>query len=484
MDPHYPIRILIVEDDLDDFLIVSGLLQDIPDNHFRIDQCSEFATALPQLWGNNFDIYFVDYFLGAKTGLDLLEEASKGGFEGPFVLLTGLSNREIDMRAMRMGAIDFLVKSELNSEKLERCIRYALERSSSTRALKANERKFRSIFEKSGDAIFLLDEELYFQDVNPATCSLFKCDKEELLRFPLYEFLSDKSIVPRLTSQWKNYGKVEDMELDFVTREQERKHCMVSLAREQDIDGIVYAQGIIHDITHLRRIERANLQIEKLQSYAGLARILAHEVRNPLTNINLAVDQLQAGMDLGEGSQCLSIISRNSHRIEALIRQLLDSARSREILLERHSLQTILEKCIYNAMDRIILKRIRLEKQFPDGPAAIMCDPDKLGIAFLNIIINATEAMNRDDGHLQVAITDETRHYQVVIADNGNGISGENLARIFEPHFSSKSSGFGLGLSTTLNILQAHQAAIDVQSQEHKGTTFVVTFDKAAENGN
>src|SRR5262249_42736348 len=97
----------------------------------------------------------------------------------------------------------------------------------------------------------------------------------------------------------------------------------------------------------------------------------------------------------------------------------------------------------------------------------------------LNIIINAVEAMAEQEGRLQVSLFEDLHHYQVSIADNGQGISEENISHIFEPGFSSKTHGFGFGLSATLNILEAHKATIDVQSREGKGTTFHFVFEKA-----
>ena len=127
---------------------------------------------------HNYDLYFVDYRLGVKTGLDLLKEAINANCDEPIVLLTGKGNYKVDMDAMQAGAVDYLVKTELTSEKLERCIRYALDRSASIKALKTNERKFRSIFERSKDAVFITNEDSRFVDMNSATCKLLGYTKE------------------------------------------------------------------------------------------------------------------------------------------------------------------------------------------------------------------------------------------------------------------------------------------------------------------
>jgi two-component system, sporulation sensor kinase E len=190
MLPNSPTRILIIEDDQDDFLIIEACIKDIPDKEFRIDWCYDYNDALQRIDQCGYDLYFIDYLLGEKTGLELLRDARQLGCEEPLILLTGIGNREVDVQAMTSGAVDFLVKSEIDTEKLERCIRYALDQSTYIKALKSNERKYRSMFERSKDSVFLTGDDLVFRDVNSATCELFKYSKEEILRLSLYNLFA------------------------------------------------------------------------------------------------------------------------------------------------------------------------------------------------------------------------------------------------------------------------------------------------------
>lgn len=112
--------------------------------------------------------------------------------EQPFILLTGIGSRKIQIEAMKAGAVCYLVKSEMDTEKLERCIRYSFQRAKSITALKANERKFKNIFERSADAVFLASEQLVFKDVNDATTKLLGYSKDILLTTSLYDLLTTK----------------------------------------------------------------------------------------------------------------------------------------------------------------------------------------------------------------------------------------------------------------------------------------------------
>lgn len=472
-------RILIVEDDEDDFLIIEACIKDIPYKEFLIDWCYNYDDAMQRISEGRYDIYFVDYLLGERTGLELLKEAIGLGCEEPLILLTGIGNRDVDIQAMTIGAVDYLVKSEINTEKLERCIRYALERSAYIKALRVNERKFRNIFERSKDAVFLLGEGLVFRDVNNATCDLFKYSKEELLDFSLYDLFARKEAAGTLKDRLLHGGEGEEMEVDLITRNRERRNCILSISRQADSSGELYMQGIIHDITNLKRIERATFQIEKLRGTATLLRTLAHEVRNPLTNINLSVEQLKPEINSEDANIYLDIIARNCGRIDSLISELLDLSRPAEISLQKTDLQDIINSTLAAASDRIALKNIRLDLAYPGRPAFVMADREKLKIAFLNILINAVEAVPAQSGVITISIRDESPNFRVFINDNGGGIPEENISRIFEPYFTSKTNGFGLGLAATWNILQSHRAGIDVNSQLGEGTSFMLTFEQA-----
>src|ERR1700730_1208041 len=471
------IKILIVDDDEDDFYIISDYIRGIHPSRFVLHWCFNYLEALEHMKNHNYDLYFVDYRLGVKTGLDLLKEAISLHCDEPIVLLTGKGNYKVDMEAMQAGAVDYLVKTELTSEKLERCIRYSLERSASTKALKANERKFRNIFERSKDAVFITDKDCHFVDMNTATCKLLGYSKEELKKMNLCEMIVNEISRNTYLSMLKEKKEVDDMEVELFNRAHTRINCILSASTETDLGGSTYVQGIIHDITNLKKAEKATLQAEKLAAAGRLVRTLAHEVRNPLNNINLSVDQLSHLVSRDDNHFLLDIIQRNSKRIGGLISELLDSSRPVDLIMEKHPLQGIMDDTISAALDRITLQRINLQIQYTDEPAFIMADREKLKIAFLNILINAIEAISKQPGNIQINIASMNTKHLVQIMDNGSGINEENLSQLFEPYFTSKRNGMGLGLASTLTILQAHKATVDVQSKIGNGTVFTIAFE-------
>ena len=474
-----PIRVLIIDDDEEDFFITSQYIKKIRGKEFVIDWCFRYKEAYDAILEARYDIYFIDYYLGPKTGLDLMKEALQANCEQPLILLTGMGNQKIDLEAMQAGAFDYLIKLELNTEKLERCIRYSLERAGTLKTLRSNERKFRSIFEKSKDAVFLTDQQLVFKDVNYISTQLLGYSKDELLSLSLTKFFSSPEKAAEICRLLKSEGEVEDTEAELISHSMEKIQVTVSLSMEMDESDNLYIQGIIRDITNLKRAEKATLQAEKLGAANRLVRALAHEVRNPLNNINLSVDQLMQESVEEPGNVYLEIINRNSRRINDLITELLlSSSMPPENLREKKALQSILDDSISTIIDRITLKKVSWKVVYPNEPAYILADPLKLKIAFTNIIINAIEAMNDNQGELSISVTSQNGHHMVSIKDNGTGISKETLPHLFEPYFTFKRNGLGLGLATTLNIIQSHKASIDVQTGLDQGSNFILKFER------
>ena len=471
-------RILVIDDDEDDYFITGDYIKDIPGQSFVIDWCPIYDQALQKIIHREYDLYLIDYRLGSHTGLDLIRQAISHNCDEPLILLTGKGNMKIDMEAMQVGATDYLVKTELSTEKLERCIRYALDRSSSMKALRHNERKYRNIFERSKDAVFITDENLLIKDVNDGMMTLLGYSKAELLRSCLTDLVEDGKDKGHLETHLKRSGEIDDWETIVVSSDGSKLNCIISASMEHDEYEGSYLQGIIHDITDLKKAEKITLQAEKLAAAGRLVRTLAHEVRNPLNNINLATEQIQHDLKDPDQGFFLDIIHRNSHRIEVLISELLNSSRPTEIVLQDSDLRDVLEQTIGVATDRINLKKIRVHQHLSDDSLVIQADVEKLKIALLNIIINAIEAMEESRGELFIHLEQRSEHYIISIRDNGCGISQEHISHLFEPYFTSKRNGMGLGLAATMNIVQAHKGSIDVRSEEGVGTTFTVYFPR------
>lgn len=207
--------------------------------------------------------------------------------------------------------------------------------------------------------------------------------------------------------------------------------------------------------------------------------LLAHEVRNPLSNINLAVELLSDSIQEQDRQQLVDIIKRASLRINGLITELLTSALPAEVQYGNQSINQLLDKVVSMAEDRMRLKNISVTREYTAIDSRIWMDKQQMEIALTNIIINAIDAMPKDTGRLKLVTQSVNGLCNITIEDNGIGIAKENLTNIFKPFFTRKSGGMGIGLSTTLEILRANHVRADVKSKPGYGTSFLLSFERA-----
>jgi signal transduction histidine kinase len=222
--------------------------------------------------------------------------------------------------------------------------------------------------------------------------------------------------------------------------------------------------------------------IEKFAATGRIARTIAHEVRNPLTNINLAVEQLQTelnGLRPENGERMLEMINRNSIRINGLITDLLNSTKFTDLVYTRISVNHLLDETLELARDRIQLKNIVVAKNYAATISDVSVDVERIKIAFLNIIVNAVEAMEPGKGVLRLCTSSREDKCVIRIGDNGPGIAEESQTRIFEPFFTNKPKGTGLGLTNTQNIILNHNGQIAFESKKGEGTTFTIQLNFA-----
>jgi len=474
----YTIKLLLVDDDEDDFYLTSNYLNDIKGQNFEIDWAFSFDNALEKIKQKTYDLCFFDFLLGAKTGLDLLKIGAAHGLKAPVILLTGKGDQRIDVQAMTLGAYDYLIKSELDSEKLERCIRYSLDRANTLATLRESERKYRDIFDKTKEAIFATQLDGTFRYFTPSTSELLGYHEQELYHQKIYTLFVKSDDRRKLFATLEEKGEISNYEVFLSTKSGEKLQCLIHCNRQLDGEGHPFYLGIIQDITARKKEERDFLLFEKMAATGRLVRTLAHEVRNPLTNINLSLDQMGEDFKDDEANFFLDIIRRNSQRINDLITELLNTSRPSEVVFSRLNLQEVLESTIELAMDRINLKGINLVKEFSKD-IVLDLDKSKIQMAFLNIIINAVEAMKEGHGVLTIKTFLSSNNAVLTIKDNGIGISQEHIGRLFEPYFTAKNNGIGLGLAATLNIIQSHKARVEVESEVGKYTTFMITFPLA-----
>lgn len=220
--------------------------------------------------------------------------------------------------------------------------------------------------------------------------------------------------------------------------------------------------------------------VEKFAATGRIARTIAHEIRNPLTNINLAVEQLQTELDgriAGSAEQLLGMIHRNSDRINGLITDLLNSTKFSDLRYQEVQMNMLVDQTLELVKDRLLSGRIKVVRDYSHIDCRISVDIQRMKIALLNVIVNALEAMEPDHGILVLRTFATEGKCFVVIRDNGQGIEEDALSKVFEPYFTSKVAGMGLGLTRTQNIILNHNGAITLESKKGEGAQFTIELE-------
>jgi signal transduction histidine kinase len=244
-----------------------------------------------------------------------------------------------------------------------------------------------------------------------------------------------------------------------------------------------YQHQLEERVADLDKANKELTQMRSLEKFAAtgrIARTIAHEIRNPLTNINLAVEQLQTELDgqVARSSELLlGMVQRNSERINLLITDLLNSTKFADLRYQEITLNDLLEGTLELTKDRILLNHIKLIRDYSKAECRISVDVQRMKIALLNIIVNALDVMELHKGILQLRTYAVGKKCFVVIKDNGPGIDEDALSKVFDPYFTSKPAGTGLGLTSTQNIILNHKGTISLESRKGEGAVFTVQLD-------
>lgn len=227
------------------------------------------------------------------------------------------------------------------------------------------------------------------------------------------------------------------------------------------------------------RMEAASnklIQAEKLASIGSISAGIAHEIRNALTSVKLNIQKLVQSDRLDETEkEHLSISQEGIGQMEKFVKELLDFTRVSELNLSRFSLEQILDESIKTLADTLELKKVVLEKSYEEGLPQVLVDADKLKQVFLNLLRNAFDAVE-EKGKINISISllkeQEGSKIRVFISDNGCGIPEEKRETVFEPFYTTKASGIGLGLPIARKIIEQHRGTIRVKENAAQGTSF------------
>jgi PAS domain S-box-containing protein len=292
------------------------------------------------------------------------------------------------------------------------------------------------------------------------------------------EFASpeNKNIMLQLWAEVKQ-GIYRPYELEVTARDGSKKILLITTSPIKGTDRYIF---IRRDITEFKNLEKKFYESQKLAALGQLSAGIAHEVRNPLTSIKMNLHILEKNLHpLGNDLKRFKISEREVEHLEKLVNDILIFARPLELKARPGSINTFLTSSLMMAEKQLLEKKIRVHSKLnPDIPR-VAFDQSMLKQAFLNFYLNAIDAME-EGGTLSIStrlVTEADREFVVIeIADNGSGIEKEDIPHLFNPFFTRKKHGTGLGLTQAKKIVDLHKGTVEIVSSKGQGTKVVITL--------
>jgi len=500
LPPRRALRVLIVEDDAADAELAVSVLKraGYPLAFDVIDSATDFEERLAHA---DYDAILCDHNLRTWTGMDALETLKRSGKDIPFLVLTAVLGDEAAVEYVKRGATDYLLKDRL--ERLPVALSRALTDKTNREETAKLQEQIRRFVENLPLGVYRSTPDGRVLMANPALLRMLGYDSWQELAFRNLEGDSFEAGHPRsaFCEQIEREGEATGLEAAWKRRDGSEIFVRESARAFRADDGrVLYYDGVVEDVTERRRLEEQLRQAQKMEAVGRLAGGVAHDFNNLLTIIIGYSDLLLERVSLRDGMRPpVEEIKKAADRAASLTRQLLAFNRKQVLpphIVDLNSLLTNVDKMLR----RMIGKNIKLVTHLPSGLGRVKADPGQIEQVIMNLAVNARDAMPQG-GHLtlEAANVDLDSSYatchesvlpdhyvMIAMSDTGIGMDAETQARIFQPFFTAKQrgKGMGLGLATVYGIVRQSEGHIWVYSEPGKGTTFKVylpRIDQAVE---
>lgn len=499
LDPEksIPLEILYMEDDPGQARLFQRKMR-------RLGHIVEIAVdgqvGLERLEQKQFDIVVVDHNMPIYDGMQVLREMDRRGPFPPTVMLTGAGDEVIAVEAMKLGAEDYLVKDvdghylKLFPSIVEGILRNQRihdEKEAALHALQQSEEKFRAMFEFAPFGMVLCDRSGNLLRFNDSFVHIVDKTPEFLKTTRLDSFLFSKPNCEDMLEELEQTGCIAPFELPFQLSEKVSLWLQVSgtsYAAEREGEHRVWL--FIEDITGRKAMFEELIQSSKLKAVGELAANIAHEMNNPLGIISakarLLLSHESERMSQKVARELGKMIDQ-CDRLTRLTRGILDYSRPSLGTQRPISVLEPLRRSVAMVGERAQERHVQLCESYTEENVTILGNSHELEQVFLNLFLNAIEAMP-EGGKLLLSTSifteskeDPEEHLPVVrigVQDTGEGISEEILPYIFEPFYTTKEEGrgTGLGLAICHGLIRSHKGHIHVSSEEGQGTLFEITI--------
>ncbi len=480
------LRVLLVERNEDDYLRTRSLLSEIATSRFDLEWVTTYESALSALKSDRHDVCLLDYRLGERSGLELLQEINGVVSRAPVIVICEHGNYEMDREAMQAGAADYLVKGDLSSDLLERSLRYAINRKNSEGALRESEARYRGIVEDQAELICRFTPEGSISFVNHACCRCLGRKPEGLLGRGFMSVVPDaeRSNLESLLASLSPEHPMKTGEYRVVCHTGEIQWQQWTFRKIFDNAGrLVEYQAVGRDITKRKNMEEA-LQ-KSAESIKTFAYSVSHDLKSPLVGIHglarLLQKQYRSLLDERGKKYCDQIV-RATEQLAFLVDEINAFIRAKEtpLMVEEVSLRELVQTLQEEFAPRLECRNVSLSG--PEADATVLVDR----LSILRVLRNLADNALKHGGEILSKITigyeDSGETFILSVSDDGVGIRSEDRERIFgayQRNIASKGvPGLGLGLAIVREIAKRHHGRVWVEAGTPQGTKFCIAIPK------
>lgn len=528
MNTNQTIRVLIVDDDEDDYMLACDLLEDVSGIDYEPVWAPTFQQGLDVLGADHFDVCLVDYRLGAQSGLEFIEHVQNKKSSLPMILLTGMGAHEVDMAATEAGASDYMGKGEVTPALLEKSIRYAISHFKVSNALRCAKdeleervkertaeleqeivvrksaeetlRKLSLAVEQSPIMIFITDTEGNIEYVNKSFTEMTGYQPVEVIGQTPKIIKSGETPVEVYEELWTTITAGNEWQGELMDRHQNGGvfWAEASISPVRDSDG-----GITHFVAMHKNITDRKLAEQKMMTAKRQAEIanrtkseilanMSHELRTPLNAIlgfSGAIREEYFGpIGHEKYKEYIDDISSSGEHLLALINDILDVAviEAGKLTLNEENLEirSLVETAVRLINHRAEKGEVTLNTRIVNGLPMLYADERRIKQILLNLLSNAVK-FTRPGGTvtLDVMLDDDGTH-TFTVTDTGIGMTDDEIIKAMtqfgqvDRGVASEHEGAGLGLPLTKGLVESHGGTMIVTSEKNAGTSVTVRLPK------
>lgn len=333
----------------------------------------------------------------------------------------------------------------------------------------STQQHYKSFFNDTKDAIVVYDLDGKVMNVNPAFEQMYGWKKEEIINqmMPILIEMDYDAVKERWHAAVQG-EKVAGLEVKHVRRDGKVLDVAITISPIYSVNQqIIALSAISRDITEQKKTEELLIRSEKLAMVGEMAAGVAHEVKNPLTVISGFVQMMQQDKQY---EQYANYMLTELHRINLIMSEFLVLAKPQAIKFQSVQLKTLFDELFVLYDSQYMYSNVKMNVMIEDNLPNVQCEPNQLKQVLINLMKNAIEAIE-ENGTIQIQILAADQWVIIEVKDNGCGIPAHVLKQVYDPFFTTKDEGTGLGLMVTQGIIDNHQGHLEIISKEKVGTT-------------